>query len=57
MSTWQLFFWQHRDDLLEADLKTMLYYFRHHTVDIAILKQLCFVETVYVLQKHPNRYL
>ena len=45
-----------RDEALEADLKTLLYYFRHHTVEPEILKRLCFVEIVYSLQNHANRY-
>lgn len=44
-----------RDEALEADLKSLLYYFRHHTVEPEILKRLCFVEIVYSLQNHANR--
>lgn len=40
---------------LEAQLKSLLYYFRHHTVEPEILKRLCFVEIVYMLQSHANR--
>ena len=43
------------DAALEAELKTLLYYFRHHTVEPEVLKRLCFVELVYMLQSHPNR--
>lgn len=45
-----------RSEPLEADLKSLLYYFRHHTVEPDILKRLCFVELVYMLQHHANRY-
>lgn len=44
-----------RDTSLEADLKSLLYYFRHHTVEPEVLKRLCFVEIVYSLQNHANR--
>lgn len=44
-----------RSEALEADLKSLLYYFRHHTVEPDILKRLCFVELVYMLQHHANR--
>ena len=44
-----------RDEALEADLKSLLYYFRHHTVEPEILNRLCFVEIVYSLQNHANR--
>ncbi|KAL3153054.1 hypothetical protein ABBQ38_012077 [Trebouxia sp. C0009 RCD-2024] len=46
---------QERDASLEADLKSLLYYFRHHTVEPEVLKRLCFVEIVYSLQNHANR--
>ncbi|DBA70589.1 TPA: hypothetical protein ACH3X2_011978 [Trebouxia sp. C0005] len=45
-----------RSEILEAQLKSLLYYFRHHTVEPEILKKLCFVEIVYMLQNHANRY-
>ncbi|KAL0027369.1 hypothetical protein WJX79_005479 [Trebouxia sp. C0005] len=44
-----------RSEILEAQLKSLLYYFRHHTVEPEILKKLCFVEIVYMLQNHANR--
>lgn len=44
-----------RNEALEAELKTLLYYFRHHTVEPEVLKRLCFVELVYMLQNHANR--
>ncbi|DBB18325.1 hypothetical protein WJX82_007786 [Trebouxia sp. C0006] len=44
-----------RSASLEAQLKSLLYYFRHHTVEPEILKRLCFVEIVYMLQNHANR--
>ncbi|DBA87229.1 TPA: hypothetical protein ACH3X1_004295 [Trebouxia sp. C0004] len=44
-----------RSESLEAQLKSLLYYFRHHTVEPEILKRLCFVEIVYMLQNHANR--
>lgn len=48
--------WLCRSESLEAQLKSLLYYFRHHTVEPEILKRLCFVEIVYMLQNHANRY-
>ena len=48
--------WSCRSESLEAQLKSLLYYFRHHTVEPQILKRLCFVEIVYMLQNHANRY-
>ncbi len=48
--------WLCRSESLEAQLKSLLYYFRHHTVEPQILKRLCFVEIVYMLQNHANRY-
>ena len=47
--------WLCRCQSLEAQLKSLLYYFRHHTVEPEILKRLCFVEIVYMLQSHANR--
>jgi len=47
--------WLCRSESLEAQLKSLLYYFRHHTVEPEILKRLCFVEIVYMLQNHANR--
>ena len=44
-----------RSECLEADLKSLLYYFRHQTVEPEVLKRLCFVEIVYMLQNHANR--
>ncbi|DBA90864.1 TPA: hypothetical protein ACH3X2_004268 [Trebouxia sp. C0005] len=44
-----------RSEILEAQLKSVLYYFRHHTVEPEILKRLYFVEIVYMLQNHANR--
>lgn len=50
-----LLIWLCRSESLEAQLKSLLYYFRHHTVEPEILKRLCFVEIVYMLQNHANR--